>query len=373
MRQNDGERDEETGLALHGARYYAAWLGRWTAADPIGLGDGVNRFAYCGGAPVRLTDRSGKASEGSLLEALLQQQNALREALQNGGGDVETDELSGLALEIRGELARMSVHEATERELSRLAAASDQARSTGVGDNRPSMAAGSPRDPIERASDPRDLQRAEYGQLIGLFFAPAANRATQVTSKWLEDLGVIAPVTDRDRRVRGAVAGEFGMLLFGAASGLARGLGALAPARMPTRLPRTGGRWEGKPGDGKWFSDKQEVLDVTGGAPVVFKGGRPNFSPWAKGSLEFDRGTLTGKSADFSLVHRKLAAELGLKNMAAAERWLRAKGLTAHHRSETVIELVPTKLHGSVPHTGSAADLRNMARRNEGVGRWIRY
>jgi RHS repeat-associated protein len=31
------ERDEESGLNYHGARYYAPWLGRWTAADPLGL------------------------------------------------------------------------------------------------------------------------------------------------------------------------------------------------------------------------------------------------------------------------------------------------------------------------------------------------
>lgn len=29
------ERDEETGLSYHGARYYAAWLGRWLSEDPI--------------------------------------------------------------------------------------------------------------------------------------------------------------------------------------------------------------------------------------------------------------------------------------------------------------------------------------------------
>jgi len=53
------ERDEETGLAQHGARYYASWLGRWCSADPIGLGDGVNRYRYCGGNPVGFTDRGG--------------------------------------------------------------------------------------------------------------------------------------------------------------------------------------------------------------------------------------------------------------------------------------------------------------------------
>ena len=30
------ERDEESGLYYHGARYYAPWLGRWTSCDPAG-------------------------------------------------------------------------------------------------------------------------------------------------------------------------------------------------------------------------------------------------------------------------------------------------------------------------------------------------
>jgi RHS repeat-associated protein len=57
------ERDEETGLGYHGARYYASWLARWTAADPIGLGDGVNRYAYVHGNPVGLNDPSGTEGE----------------------------------------------------------------------------------------------------------------------------------------------------------------------------------------------------------------------------------------------------------------------------------------------------------------------
>lgn len=57
------EKDEESGLYYHGARYYACWLGRWTASDPAGLVDGVNLFAYVRGNPVRLHDPSGKATE----------------------------------------------------------------------------------------------------------------------------------------------------------------------------------------------------------------------------------------------------------------------------------------------------------------------
>jgi RHS repeat-associated protein len=53
------ERDEETGLDHMGLRYYAPWLGRWTSADPIGLGDGVNRYAYVHANPVSMRDPRG--------------------------------------------------------------------------------------------------------------------------------------------------------------------------------------------------------------------------------------------------------------------------------------------------------------------------
>src|SRR5690606_14859646 len=41
------ERDDETGFYYFSARYYAAWLGRWTSSDPAGLVDGFNLFRYC--------------------------------------------------------------------------------------------------------------------------------------------------------------------------------------------------------------------------------------------------------------------------------------------------------------------------------------
>ena len=54
------ERDEETGLAYHTARYYIPWLGRWCSADPIGIGDGVNVYCYCKGNVQNLRDPNGK-------------------------------------------------------------------------------------------------------------------------------------------------------------------------------------------------------------------------------------------------------------------------------------------------------------------------
>jgi RHS repeat-associated protein len=53
------ERDEETGFYYNSARYYAPWLGRWTAADPKGIGDGPNVYAYTHANPIGLVDPSG--------------------------------------------------------------------------------------------------------------------------------------------------------------------------------------------------------------------------------------------------------------------------------------------------------------------------
>ena len=54
------ERDEETGLTHHGARYYAPWLGSWVSCDPSGLGDGPNQYRYARNAPTFYTDHSGR-------------------------------------------------------------------------------------------------------------------------------------------------------------------------------------------------------------------------------------------------------------------------------------------------------------------------
>jgi RHS repeat-associated protein len=57
------ERDEETGLNYHTARYYIPWLARWLSADPIGIGDGLNVYAYVRQSPVNMFDSSGHGSE----------------------------------------------------------------------------------------------------------------------------------------------------------------------------------------------------------------------------------------------------------------------------------------------------------------------
>jgi RHS repeat-associated protein len=61
FRYTGKERDEETGLNYHGARYYAVWLGRWIACDPAGFrGGGTNLYEYTNSRPSVLIDPSGR-------------------------------------------------------------------------------------------------------------------------------------------------------------------------------------------------------------------------------------------------------------------------------------------------------------------------
>lgn len=63
------EKDEETGLSYHKARYYPSHLGVWLSADPIGIGDGLCLYAYCHGNPIMKHDRSGNAGRSNTLGA----------------------------------------------------------------------------------------------------------------------------------------------------------------------------------------------------------------------------------------------------------------------------------------------------------------
>ena len=60
------EKDEESGLSYHKARYYPSHLGVWLSADPIGIGDGLCLYSYCHGNPILKRDRSGNAGENHL-------------------------------------------------------------------------------------------------------------------------------------------------------------------------------------------------------------------------------------------------------------------------------------------------------------------
>lgn len=53
------ERDGESGLYYHGARYYTPWLARWVSCDPAGPPVGLNLYEYCRSNPIALCDPDG--------------------------------------------------------------------------------------------------------------------------------------------------------------------------------------------------------------------------------------------------------------------------------------------------------------------------
>jgi RHS repeat-associated protein len=57
------ERDEESGLYYHGARYYAPWLSKWVSCDPAGMVDGLDLYIYVTDNPLRLVDTYGTQYE----------------------------------------------------------------------------------------------------------------------------------------------------------------------------------------------------------------------------------------------------------------------------------------------------------------------
>lgn len=57
------ERDDETGLYYHGARYYAPWLARWMSIDPVDDGRGRSRYAYVNNKPISWVDPAGRYEE----------------------------------------------------------------------------------------------------------------------------------------------------------------------------------------------------------------------------------------------------------------------------------------------------------------------
>lgn len=91
---------------------------------------------------------------------------------------------------------------------------------------------------------------------------------------------------------------------------------------------------------------------------MEFKNGRPDFSSWSKGDLNFKPGQLDGTPNDFALVYEKIQQQYKLPSKNATKKLLKDIGVTHRHKSPTKIELIPSDLHGNIPHIGSAADMR---------------
>jgi RHS repeat-associated protein len=80
------ECDSENGLYYFGARYFAAWLGRWTAGDPV-FAAGRSAYEYCSGNPVSRVDPDGAADRNAGYGLFDLLRDALMPPLGPGGID----------------------------------------------------------------------------------------------------------------------------------------------------------------------------------------------------------------------------------------------------------------------------------------------
>jgi RHS repeat-associated protein len=121
------ERDEESGLGHHGARYYAPWLCRWTSADPAGLVDGPNLYRYSRDAPTTLTDPGGHDPlDPSQFSSFEEYRDADHDApysdeyLRSKWDDAVQRSASSITVEDRTQQARGVVQQQFEQDLERL-------------------------------------------------------------------------------------------------------------------------------------------------------------------------------------------------------------------------------------------------------------
>lgn len=123
------------------------------------------------------------------------------------------------------------------------------------------------------------------------------------------------------------------------------------------RLPKSG-TWAGERGHSDFTPSNPTDLGLNPGDTIPYKNGRPDFSKWSQRNMTVN-GMTGDHDVDMPMIHRQLAADMGLPNQTAAKNWLSTNGLTPHHDGGNRVILVPTSLHDGIRHTGGAYELRN--------------
>lgn len=139
------------------------------------------------------------------------------------------------------------------------------------------------------------------------------------------------------------------------------------------RIPKTDGIWTGEPGDSEWIPDLERVPGNTTTNPegkiwgeilekydiesIPFKDGEPDFSEICQGEVEIDDFT-DNRADNFSQADEKLAEQLGKSPEEIAK--FRADNKYTWHECKDckTMQLVPTEVHGNVPHSGGISEYK---------------
>ena len=132
------------------------------------------------------------------------------------------------------------------------------------------------------------------------------------------------------------------------------------------RLPKDG-TWAGSPGHSPFTPNNPSKLGLHPGDTIKYRGGRPDFSPWAatpwsssgKGPKGFKVTGMTGDAkADKARMTNALAQKMGW-TVQDTKAYLRRNNLILHHSSRNTAQLIPESLHDGIRHTGPASVMRN--------------
>ncbi len=103
------ERDQESGLYYHGARYYASWLARWISADQMPQALHVSQYLYGSDNPLSFVDPDGNQDENATSPAGASDRPTNKQRVHNarteflrgvasGLGDAGLEQLKSMAL-----------------------------------------------------------------------------------------------------------------------------------------------------------------------------------------------------------------------------------------------------------------------------------
>ena len=113
------ERDDESGLYYHGARYYGPWLGRWISCDPKPIVAGTNLYLYVRGRPLSLIDPNGDID---------QEGKTILQGLQRLIDEIPQDEFSALSRGEQGNRAHLTLESILHTDVNSIAKTSEGMR-----------------------------------------------------------------------------------------------------------------------------------------------------------------------------------------------------------------------------------------------------
>lgn len=144
---------------------------------------------------------------------------------------------------------------------------------------------------------------------------------------------------------------------------------------MSSMLPENGGIWSGEKGNSDWIPDDdvvpgdrrgtnsdgktwKELKKEYGFDSIPFKDGEPDFSKIAKGEVQIDNFS-ESRTKNFAQADIQLAKKRGVSPQEI-KKWRLENKYTWHECKDCkTMQLVPTEVHGNIPHSGGIAETKS--------------